>query len=128
MIVPVGMFLTGCSGGGAPSGSRYTWVVGQGCPAFDPAGPPDPVRWSLERLCSRGLVERDSTGRVTPMAAERIDVSGDSLTWTFHLRPGLAFTDGTPCTSGDFARAIEAGLARRDHSTVRWLLGAVAGL
>jgi ABC-type transport system substrate-binding protein len=126
-LVMISAAAFGCARGGHPTGTRFIWVVGQGCPAFDPQGPPDPVRWSLERLCSRGLVERDSAGRVSPMTAERIDVSPDSLTWTFHLRDGLAFTDGAPCRSEDFARAIEAGFARRDHSTVRWLLGAVAG-
>ncbi|MFI5369981.1 MAG: ABC transporter substrate-binding protein [Candidatus Eisenbacteria bacterium] len=117
----------GCASRGAPP-TRFIWVVGQGCPSFDPQGPPDPVRWALERLRSRGLVERDSAGHIVPMAADRFEVTPDSLTWTFHLREGLAFTDGTPCTSADFERAIRAGLARRDHSTVRWLLGAVAGL
>jgi ABC-type transport system substrate-binding protein len=128
VIVSAVMSITGCTGRGAPAGTRFTWVVGQGAPAFDPAGPPDPVRWSLERLLSRGLVERDSAGTIVPMAAERYEASSDSLVWTFHLRDGLVFADGTPCTSEDFARAIETGLARRDHSSVRWLLGAVAGL
>jgi ABC-type transport system substrate-binding protein len=128
LIVPAVVFVTGCTGRGGPAGTRFTWVVGQGAPAFDPAGPPDPVRWSLERLFSRGLVERDSAENIVPMAAERYEASRDSLTWTFHLRDGLQFTDGTPCTSADFVHAIETGLARKDHSTVRWLLGAVAGL
>ncbi len=120
--------LAGCAPAHAPAGSRFTWAVGQGSPAFDPQGPPDAVRWALERMRSRGLVERDSTGTIVPMAAERWDVSPDSLRWTFHLRAGLVFSDGAPCTSGDLASALIAGFQRRDHSTTRWLLGALAGL
>ena len=122
------LLLTSCASHHRRPATTFTWVVGQGCPAFDPQGPPEAVRWALERMRSRGLVERDSSGRIVPMAAERWEVSADSLRWTFHLRAGLVFTDGSPCTSADFARALQAGFARRDHSTQRWLLGALAGL
>jgi len=43
--------------------------------------------------------------------AESVDISDDALTYTFHLRDGLAFSDGTPLTSKDviftFTRAID---------------------
>jgi peptide/nickel transport system substrate-binding protein len=43
--------------------------------------------------------------------AESVDISDDALTYTFHLRDGLMFSDGTPLTSKDviftFTRAID---------------------
>ncbi len=36
-----------------------------------------------------------------PALAERWDVSPDGLTWTYHLRPGLKWSDGQPLTSRD---------------------------
>ena len=37
-----------------------------------------------------------------PELAERWDVSDDQLTWTFHLRDGLTWSDGVPITAHDF--------------------------
>jgi ABC-type transport system substrate-binding protein len=119
--------LCGC-GAPRPAAVVVEWVVGQAAPAFDPQGPPDPVRWALERLLSRGLVAEDSAGAVVPAAAEWMRVSADGLVYTFHLRPGLAFGNGRACRAEDFRRALEAGVNRLDHSTCAWLLSAVAGM
>jgi peptide/nickel transport system substrate-binding protein/oligopeptide transport system substrate-binding protein len=39
---------------------------------------------------------------VVPDAAESWDVSDDHLTWTFHIRKGLVWTDDTPLNAHDF--------------------------
>ena len=45
---------TRCDAGRSPArGTSCVWVAGRPEPAFDPAGPPDPLRWSLERLLAR---------------------------------------------------------------------------
>lgn len=118
--------IAGCSTP-APPGTVVRWVVGQAPPAFDPDGPPDEVAGALLRLLGRGLVAIDSTGDVIPDAAERFDVSPDGRRVTFHLR-ALKFADDSPCTSDDFRRALRAALARRDHSTARWLLSSIEGI
>jgi ABC-type transport system substrate-binding protein len=118
--------LIGCAAP-APPGVAVRWAIGQAPPSFDPDGPPDVVAWSLLRLMGRGLVTMDSSGRVVPDAADGFDVSPDGRRVTFHLR-ALKFADGTPCTSEDFRRALRSALARRDHSTARWLLSSVAGV
>src|SRR5688572_25027870 len=115
---------------GAPRREPVTvhWTVGQAAPTFDPQGPPDPVRWAIERLLSRGLVEEDSAGSVVLAAAESLRVSADGLLHAFHLRPGLAFADGTPCNSHAFRAAIESGVNRLDHGTYAWLLSGLEGM
>ncbi len=119
----------GCAKGPAQHVARVArWTMGCTEPAFDPDGPPDAVRVALERSLSRGLLERDPDGRIVLAAAERFVWGADSLSLTFLLRAGLRFTDGTPVTSGHVREALVAGLARPDHGTRAWLLGAVQGV
>jgi hypothetical protein len=118
----------GCGRRASTPGPTLTWYAGRARPTFDPDGPPDALRFALERHLSRGLVERDSTGAVHPALASSIECSADSLTWTFQLPPALRFTDGSKVTSAHMRAALTAGLARADHATRAWLLGAVRGV
>ena len=50
-----------------------------------------------------GLTQLDGkTSEPRPAAAERWDVSPDGLVYTFHLRPGMRWSNGDPLTAGDF--------------------------
>ena len=44
----------------------------------------------------------DQDGKFAPGQAESWETSEDGLTWTFHLREGLKWSDGTPLTANDF--------------------------
>jgi len=50
----------------------------------------------LQRGPYEPLVLVDQTGAVVPRLAESWEVSEDGLTYTFHLRPHVFFSDGTP--------------------------------
>ena len=124
------LLLVLAAGCGTPPTRRttVTWLIGPAEPPFDPAGPADPVRWSLERLVGDGLVAIDSSGRIVQAAARRWDVTPDGLAYTFQLKPGLSFGNGRECKSADFRAAIEAGLNRVDHSTNAWMLSPIVGV
>src|SRR5581483_10175612 len=47
------------------------------------------------------LVEPDRNLEMRPALAESWDVSPDQLVWTFHLRRGVTFHDGTPFSASD---------------------------
>jgi oligopeptide transport system substrate-binding protein len=50
-----------------------------------------------------GLTAIDErTSEPAPAAAATWDTSADGLTWTFHLRPDLRWSNGEPLTAGDF--------------------------
>ncbi|HDR5270269.1 ABC transporter substrate-binding protein [Bacillus thuringiensis] len=49
------------------------------------------------------LVSTDKQGKPIPELAEKWDVSSDQLTYTFHLRKDLKFSDGSPLTADDEA-------------------------
>jgi ABC-type transport system substrate-binding protein len=125
--VLLALTAAGC-GRPAAKAVALRWLVGRAAPRFDPDGPPEAGRWSLERLITRGLVDEDSSGRIVPAAAERIEYARDSLTVTFHLRRDLRFTNGERCDSRDFRAALESGLRREDHSTAVWALSAIRGV
>lgn len=49
------------------------------------------------------LVTVDDNGNPVPDLAEKWDISPDGLTYTYHLRPNLKFSDGSPLTADDVA-------------------------
>ncbi len=49
------------------------------------------------------LVEPAENLQMRPALAESWEVSDDELTWTFRLRPGVTFHDGSPLTAEDVA-------------------------
>ena len=64
------------------------------------------------------LVEPDANLEMRPALAESWNVSTDQLTWTFHLRPGVTFHDGSPLTADDvvftYRRIIDEELSNVD--------------
>ncbi|OBB59487.1 ABC transporter substrate-binding protein [Mycobacterium sp. 852013-51886_SCH5428379] len=64
------------------------------------------------------LVEPDADLQMRPALAESWEVSPDQLQWTFHLRRGVTFHDGTPFTAEDvvfsYRRIIDEQLTNVD--------------
>lgn len=53
-----------------------------------------------------GLVKPDSNGELFPAVADKVDVSDDGLTYTFHLRKGCKFHNGKDVTVDDVLYSI----------------------
>lgn len=47
------------------------------------------------------------TGAIEPLLAESWSVADDGVTWTFNLRPGVTFHDGSPLTAQDVKASFE---------------------
>ncbi|WP_197379884.1 ABC transporter substrate-binding protein [Mycolicibacterium mengxianglii] len=64
------------------------------------------------------LVEPDENLEMQPALAQSWQVSPDQLTWTFRLRPGVKFHDGSPLTADDvvfsYRRIIDEELSNVD--------------
>lgn len=65
----------------------------------------DPDRAIIAELF-HGLVNFNAKGEIFADAAKSWDVSRDGLTWTFRLRDGLVWSDGTPVTAYDYKAGI----------------------
>lgn len=49
----------------------------------------------------------EGTAEIVGALADKWDVSKDGLTYTFHLRPGIKFSDGSPITTEDVVWSME---------------------
>ena len=54
------------------------------------------------------LVSYDDNGKIQGELAETWEISDDGKTYTFHLRDGVKFSDGTPLTSEAVKMTLEA--------------------
>ena len=138
--------LTGCTPGGdgtvpsAAGGPRYFGSVrpprgnvlrfnnGAEPETIDPALVSGQSDGRLARALFEGLATCDPrTLEPRPGQAARWETSADGLTWTFHLRPGLVWSDDVPLTARDFVwswlRVLRPATAARNAS----LLHAIAG-
>ncbi|PTX95669.1 peptide ABC transporter substrate-binding protein [Opitutus sp. ER46] len=55
----------------------------------------------------------EQTTRPVPAAAERWETSADGLTWTFHLRPNAAWSNGDPLVADDFVQSFRRTVSPR---------------
>jgi peptide/nickel transport system substrate-binding protein len=99
--VRLGLALAAALLGGLASGAAPVATFVVGVPAepvqLDPAVVTDGVSLAVTQQVFETLVRfRGSTTELEPGLAVRWETSPDGLLWTFHLRPGVRFHDGTP--------------------------------
>ncbi len=78
--------------------------------SLDPAYLIDYYSQNALNLIQSQLVTLNTSLQVIPDAAQSFTPSNNDQTWTFVLRPGLEWSDGTPLTSYDFAAGIQHDL------------------
>ncbi len=67
------------------------------------------------------LVEAADGNNVMPGLAESWSVSDDGLTWTFKVREGVIFSDGTPCTAVEAAWSLNWYITNSAPAIVSYL-------
>jgi oligopeptide transport system substrate-binding protein len=117
----VAILLAGCGGARTGSSSRtkapaaqqvYRYGdVASDISSFDPGQATDQPSLEAVTMVFTGLVQMDDNLKVQPQLARSYDISADGLTYTFHLRPNLTFSDGTPLTANDVAYSIDRALS-----------------
>lgn len=111
-VILAGALLLGSVGGHAQGGvpSPETIIIGvTDLPSsLDPADAFDFNAWEVLSHLYVGLTRQVAGTLDYELAlAQDVTVSADRLTYTFTLRDGLAFSDGTPITAQTFVNAIE---------------------
>lgn len=110
--------LAGCAGPDAASGAAPTdptpggtlrFALGAAPQGVDPQQVGTNVSIYVARQLADSLTDQDpETGEIQPWLAESWDVSDDLTRFTFHLRDGVTFSDGSPLTADDVRASFDA--------------------
>ena len=98
-----------CGTGASAWADEKSIVVGLASDALylDPQQQDETITNALTRHLYDGLLNTNSDGNAVAALAESWDLTDDQLTWTFHLRKGVKFADGTPFTAEDVKFTVE---------------------
>ncbi|GHO82135.1 ABC transporter substrate-binding protein [Dictyobacter formicarum] len=77
---------------------------------LDPATVQNAQSMQIVSMTSAGLLSLNDDMEIVPQLADSWEASDNGYTWTFHLRYGLKFSDGTPLTSADVAYSLDRAL------------------
>ncbi|MEV6508599.1 ABC transporter substrate-binding protein [Streptomyces sp. NPDC051642] len=108
-LLTTSVLLTACGSGGggsdsgsgqAKSGGTLTFAVGSDSGCVDPqqVGSNDTI-YSVRQLVDSLTDQDPKTGKIVPWLAKSWEVSSDATTFTFHLRSGVTFSDGSKLTA-----------------------------
>ena len=116
-----------------PTPGPRTFTIGLAAApgTLDPAQATDEFALLITRHLYEGLTAYEpGTTRVIPALALPWNIGADGVTWTFHLRPDVRFSDGTPFTAQIAAANFERWLNRTppgEYTFWRYMFGGFAG-
>jgi oligopeptide transport system substrate-binding protein len=120
--------FAGC--GSAPEdGPRiFRYRLAADPPEIDPIHTTDTSSATIIFRIFEGLVDLDPVSlEVVPSLAERWEISGDGLTYTFYLKKDVTFHNGREVTSADFRYSFERCLTPKNISERSWVLAPIKG-
>ena len=99
--------------------------------ASEPAKVDPALNSSVDGACLavnmfEGLYTYDKDGNLQPALAENTEVSEDGLTYTFTLRDGLKWSDGTDLTAKDFEYSWKRAAAPETGADYGYMFDAIA--
>ncbi|WP_019071730.1 ABC transporter substrate-binding protein [Streptomyces hokutonensis] len=108
-LLTTSVLLTACGSGGggsdsgggqARSGGTLTFAVGSDAGCVDPqqVASNDTI-YSVRQIVDSLTDQDPATGKIVPWLAKSWDISSDATTFTFHLRSGVTFSDGSKLTA-----------------------------
>lgn len=113
-VLALSSLAAACGGsGGSSDGVRDTLIFAAPADAttLDPHNTTDTESDQVILMVFETLIGFDEEMRIVGRLAETWEVAEDGVTWTFHLRRGVAFHDGTPfdaeAVRGNFARVLD---------------------
>ena len=121
-------FLGAAPGGvSAQDGETQASVLWRAPNTLNPLYSSSGSEQQVERAMFGALVKMSDALIPTPDLAETVEVSEDATTYTFTLRDGLTFNDGTPMTSADAIFTLERAINPATGSIWQGRLSGVLG-
>lgn len=123
--------LTGCSGTPAPGGSKagapkdMVVAIGTDASTLDPHKCTDSATEVINKNIYNNLVRFDTNMKLAPDLATEWKLADDGVSWTFTLRRGVTFHDGTPFNATAVKYNIERVLDRKTASARRSVLAMI---
>ena len=122
------LVLAGCGSPGAPSRRELIDSRDNYDPrSLDPALSTDVPTGRAVGYLFDGLTRFTPDAKVEPALAARWDVTPDGLTYTFHLRNGVTFHDGSPFTARNVVSSWQRALDPRTKSGAAQFLFPIKG-
>jgi peptide/nickel transport system substrate-binding protein len=117
------------TGGKPVAGGTLTFGLASDTAIIDPSITGSSITALITRNLVDSLVGQAEDNSFTPWLAERWEVNADNTIYTFHLRRGVTFSDGTPLDAAavkfNFERILDP---KTTSSYAKSLLGPVAGI
>lgn len=114
-IAATTLLALSCGASSAQVPSAITVALGGDFPALDPSKDTSPIGFNYRLNVFDALTELQRDGEMNPRLAESWTFSPDLLEWTFKLRKGVKFHDGSDFTADDVVFTIRRILA--DNTT-----------
>ena len=125
--VAAALALTACTGTGTPASSTERIDGGMIVYAHQQEAPCVFGGWIEQAYLSYQILDNltslDEDHNVVPWLAESWESSEDGLTWTFTLKDGVKFTDGSPVTAAAVAYNFDYWMAGGNSTAFVWLDG-----
>ena len=113
----VAAWLAGCSRPVPSTGKALHFSIGGDPKGFDPLHSTEENGETIRYITGGVLVRVNrATDALEPMLAEWWKISDGGRTVTFHLKPGLKFSDGSPLSAKDVERTLRTALDPKQAS------------
>jgi ABC-type transport system substrate-binding protein len=136
LLMLSGLALAACgTGGGQQSsssgpkhGDTLRVAIGIDPDTLDPAAQTTTTAAQIVDMMAETLVTLDSSGKLQPLLATKWDQASDGMSWTFTLRSGVKFSDGTPFNAAAVKFSIDRLLSPTTFKSQPGVLGGKTGI
>jgi len=124
-LLPAFLVLAACSS--ERGGDTLDYYLSSDPRSLDPAFSTDVQTGEVVPMVFDNLTQFDIEGRLLPGLASSWETDSSGRTYTFHLRPGLTFHDGSPLTARTVRASFLRVLSLAGKGSRTWMLTPMVG-